>query len=569
MNVRRAKSTTGIAAALAFVSAVALGWHFTGEPAMPGEITPAHPNKTRAAQRSNNQQPSGAPVWLAGTLEQIRKTDSFAERMRLTLALAHSIPNHDIFAWLKGGWFNPGDGFETRLFTRVLSDRLEVADPVALARWQLAGENPSTAQLIALGASDPQQVIALFREQPNDALELRVLEQMAKTHPAIVLDRFLEISVCGFPEGEGFPTDVLIANLAQADPAALEAALGKLPSYIQYDAERNLLRLRLSESFDTEIRQLWQRPDGWYLFSQHAGNIEFETKLFNQLAELPAAWRNALAAQGGGGSQLAELWWNADLEGVGFTAAQALRIRKRALESITHDSPAKGLTLLDDVELNPAERKDLIQGVFARASLNDDQAAKLLDLLSADDWQAAQEQLARKRGVSFVPIPRVDKPDQWLAGFANLEPRSDDNRQYRNMLTKWNGGQIAELNRQFQNLPEDQKTRIAEKLVAEHFGIPMEFHGEAIGFLAATPEQHPEIIGQATSYALERLRNDPAAAGDWARGLPAGETREWVQKNLAVQWSTVDPAAAERWLNSLPKTEQTQIRDFIKEHHAK
>ncbi|MCX6878207.1 MAG: hypothetical protein NTW21_31005 [Verrucomicrobia bacterium] len=563
MKARPTKSASHLVSVFVFVIAAAFGWYFTGGPAAPGESTPDTSSKTCATGRSNRNKSSDAPAWLAGTLDQIRKADSFAERMRLTLAFAPSIPNHDIFVWLKGGWFNPGDGYETRLFTRVLTDRLEAADPVALARLQLAAENPSTDQLIALAASDPQQVIELFREQPNDMLELRILKEMARVHPAIALERFLELSACGFPEGESYGYEDVIAALAKADPTALQAALGKMPSYLRYDAERDLLSIRLSESFDTEIRRLWQRPDGWYLFSHNANNIEIETRLFNQLADLPPSWRNALAAQGGGGSHLAESWWNADLEAVGFTAAQALRIRKRALESITRESPAKGLTLLDDVELNPAERKDLIQGVFARASLNDDQAAKLLDLLTDDDWQAAQEQLARKRGVTFVPIPQVDKPDQWLADFANLEPRSDDNRQYRNMLHKWDKDQLEALTRQFQSLPDDQKTKISEKLVVEQSGVPLGFRGDAIRYLAATPEQHPEIIGTATSYALERLRNDPVAAGDWVRGLPAGEAREWAQKNLAVQWSATDPAAAERWLKSLPKKEQAPVREFM------
>lgn len=545
-----------------------LGWQLTDKPPAPGE-SPSAPNKNRAVPQSAAAKNSGPPVWLAGTLEQIRKADSFAERMRLTLTLAHSIPDHDIFAWLKGGWFNPGDGYETRLFTRVLTDRLAAADPTALARWQLAAENPSTDQLIAMAASDPQQVIALFREQPSDLMELQVLEQMAKTHPDIALERLLELCTFDFPEEETYMcgTMNLIAALAKADPAALQAALGKMPSYLQGYAEMDLLRIRLSESFDTEIRKLWQRPDGWRLFEQHRGNIDVLTNLFKNSADMPASWRAALAANDSRritDLRVAEFWWNADLEAAGFTADQAHNVRRNALEGITRDSPAKGLALLDEAELNSAERKNLIQSVFLRGSLNDAQTAKLLDILTSDDdWQAAQELLARKRGVSFVPVPRVDQPNQWLADFADLEPRSDANRNYRNMLSKWNDGQIAELTRQFQNLPDAQKLRVSEKLVTDHVGRQVEFYGDAIRYLAATPEQHPQIIGTATSYALERLRNDPVAAGDWVRGLPAGEALKWVQKNLAVQWSATDPAAAERWLKSLPKTEQAPVREFM------
>ncbi len=567
MNGRSHFSQAYLIAAIAFVAAGVLGWQLAGKSTASTDSV-VRPDKTRVAHRPN----TGTPIWLADKLGQIRENHSFAQRLRLTIALANSVPDSEIFVWLRGRWFSLGDGFETQLFTRILTDRL---DPMARARLHLLGKNAwqETDELLSLAASDPEGVIALFRENPNDIAELKILAEMAKHHPALALGRFLELTAFGFPEGESHDPRSVIHALVKSDPTALEAALGKL-AYLQDDAERALLAQRLETSFDDEIEKLYARSDGWRLFKMHLGSTDILAKLFRDPTSLPSSWRNEIAKgkdwNGAADPLIAEFWWNADLKAAGFNEDQIKGIRKKALSGIAYHSPEKALPMIETAALNPQERKDFIQNIFSRAALSESETTMLLEMLKSDeDWQSAIDQLARKNGYIHVPPPQVDKPDQWLADFADLEPRSNANRNYRNMLSEWKDDQLAELHRQFQTLPDGQRIKVAENLVADASVRKEKIYGDAIRYLAAMSGQRPEIIGTATNYALKWSRYDPPAAAEWVNGLPAGETRDWVQKNLAAQWASVDPPAAESWLSSLPKAEQSKVRDFLKEKPAK
>jgi hypothetical protein len=399
MIAPRAQTRTAILAALSFVGAVVVGWHLAGD----SEITkdPSVPSvKTRTAERPDN----GRPAWLAGEIAQIREESSLAERMRRTINLANSIPDSDIFTWLKRGWFTMGEGFESHLFIRLLSDRLETVDPAALARLRLGERNSNSALdlLKSLAANDPEQVIALFREQPNDIVELQVLAEMAKFHSNLALERFIELSAFGFPEGESHDPVGVIRALAEADPAALEAALSRMSLSSRYDAENALIGHRLANSFDDEIQKLSARSDGWILLEQHVRNTGILEKLFNIPGELPPSWRHGIVRNKvwmhPGDPSVAKFWWNADLSSSGFNEQQIKTIRKGALHGIAYAAPENALPLLDAADLNASERKEMIQNVFSRAALSDSEAEKLLGLLKFDgDRQSAREQLDRKK----------------------------------------------------------------------------------------------------------------------------------------------------------------------------
>jgi hypothetical protein len=70
-------------------------------------------------------------------------------------------------------------------------------------------------------------------------------------------------------------------------------------------------------------------------------------------------------------------------------------------------------------------------------------------------------------------------------------------------------------------------------------------------------------ISQASHFAVNWAKNDPAAASDWVQSLPAGDARQWAQKNLAANWAQVDPEATDRWLGTLSAAERTQVREFM------
>ena len=272
---------------------------------------------------------------------------------------------------------------------------------------------------------------------------------------------------------------------------------------------------------------------------------------------------------------MGKFWWSLDLQAAGFTDAQASQIRDKALQAFKWEAPADALNGLDQVAFSPAKRKEFIQSIFARGSMTDSDADKLLALLKTDeDWLAANEQINRRKASSEIDrIPMVNQPAQWLADFGKIDLKDDSNRQYNNMLSKWDDGQIKELVESLRSQPEATQVRVAEKLANNLTSrIPerqAELYGEAIRILATKPADHPELIRVATHYAMERATNDPAAAGNWVTRLPAGDARDWVRNNLAAQWSATDPTAAERWISSLPKVEQSRTREFLKDHGGK
>jgi len=338
--------STRIALVLLFALAMFFGWHFGDSPG-PSKPSEVNPSKSRIARQSSSPR--------AAAIDEIRKSGSLLERFRLTIALAESIPLAEIDKWLESRRFNPGDGYETTLFTRILTDRRSLAAPGELT-------------------------------------------------PAALLESFLEHAVCGFPEGETpeFTNMLqLFAMLAEKDPTALEAALGKLIIPYRNYAEDALLSRRLATSFDDEIRKLWARQDGWHLFKDHAGDPEMLAKLFKNPADLPQSWRNRMAQENWARRVLlesSEFWWDADLAAAGFSGEQAGKIRKEALSGIARQNPAKALPLLNEVKLNTSERKKLIQDVFLSGGLSDENAHKYLKLLKTDeDLQFAQEVLKRKQ----------------------------------------------------------------------------------------------------------------------------------------------------------------------------
>lgn len=518
------RSKSGILAACAFVVALPLGWLAGGKPSVK-EAFALPPLKTRSDRHAGERAPAGDSRIVA----EIRNSRLGVERMRKTIALANSIPDSAIDTWLDEKRFRPGDGYDLTLFTRMLRDRRNLVKPEELT-------------------------------------------------PAGKLAAFLKNSIFGWGEDEGAWTSAreLFAMLAEKDPAALEAALDQMPHDLRDEAETMLLKRRLSESFETEISKLFERPDGWRLFRSISGSPEMLARLFADPARIPASWRNAIVnnTRFMTNEDLFAFCWERDLQAAGFSQAQEQKLRQEAIQSLTHQAPEKALSRMDDAGFSPAQRKYLIQKVFSAAGMNDEQQGRLLEMLKTEeDRLTASEQLSRSNNhhnrPPTPPVPPVDQPAQWLADFSQLDPTENASRQYRNMLTQWDGGKVDELVTTLRSQPEDVKIRVAEKLALEwgngtFDGQESALYSEAIRILAAKPQGRPSIIRVTTTYALQWGEKNPAAAARWVASLPSGEPRDWARNNLAAQWSTRDPAAADRWISSLPKEEQTGTRDFIK-----
>lgn len=126
--------------------------------------------------------------------------------------------------------------------------------------------------------------------------------------------------------GDTYRWQTAINEIARNSPEMLASALDDLPFALRFEAEKALVGERLKLSFESEIRSLYDRPDGWKLFfSTFSGRENFGNQLLAELPNLPANWREGLA----NGPLIrnqgleAEKWFHADLEGAGFTKAQA------------------------------------------------------------------------------------------------------------------------------------------------------------------------------------------------------------------------------------------------------
>lgn len=560
-----------LAVGVLFLVATVAGWKLAGSGMTPSATPISSAPARSSSARARHTAESAPPAWARENLASIQQAANPAERLRATLALANSIPFSDIPKWLDGRWFHPSEGFEFTFFAELLLSRWEQFHPLAMAQWQMQ-KKPLEAQTILMrfANTEPEKVLALLKERPSGWIEIEVLAEMTKHHPELALDRFMELASGGMGMGaDEINLASFLDAMARNHPAMLEAQLHQLPAFMKARAEDALVGQRLADSFDVEIRKLWNDPDGWMRFSNNFSREGILDKLFGELPKLPASWRQSIASSDWPIWQNQEKWWNADLEGSGFTAEQAKKIRMTALERMTHDKPQTAIQWLDAIDLSAKERNSIIERIFSWSVRTPEESATLIRQLSTeDDRRAAQAMLDERAANQKPPIPPVAHPAEWLDQLAATQPRSDESRQYQNMLRTWEPEKLADLTRRIRELPVDQKQKIASIIIEQSCDYASDYqpalHGEALRCLAENPDDSLGRVESTSAHTVKWAQKDPAAASEWLRSLPAGDAKQWAQKNLAAYWLQYDPTAAGQWLNSLPKTEQTPVRDFIK-----
>ncbi|MCP5545494.1 MAG: hypothetical protein H7A49_16485 [Akkermansiaceae bacterium] len=553
-------------ASVGFLAAAITGWQLT-EHSPAAKETMAAPENTRVSSgRSRSTERSGAPEWTKTSLAAIRAESDAAALMREVVRLAISIPETEIPRWLDRGWFPKREGFARMLFRELLLRRWEFSDPLALARWQ-AEKHPEEAAgvLKRLAATKPEEALAILRSHPWVSVRIDVLAEMAKTHPRLAMDGFLE-SV--FEKMD--PTPFFHA-LGTAAPELLEAELSRLPPYLRTQAEDELAGLRLDRSFDEEIRRLWESPDGWMRFHNNLGREGVMDRLFDHLSDLPDSWRQDIAE----GDwfrflwQHADRWLRTDLEGAGFSEEQAHRIRESALDGLSRDKPEAAISWLATLDLDTEVRNRRLDAIFLSGGRPLEELERLLPMLpTADDQAYARELISRQENAQPVPVPIVTNPAEWLDKVATAEPRSSEASQYRYMLHRWKPQALAELIDRIAALPDESRSKVAPLLA----GAPCDYssfyepalQGEAYRWLAEHPDEVPDLVKRVSFHATKWAIQDPAAASAWVENLPAGEAKDWARNNLAACWRHYDPAAAERWISSLPESDRAGVRGFLK-----
>jgi len=564
--------TTRVMAFGAFLAAAVAGWNLAGSANPAAGKSPAPANTRISSGRIRPASESRPPAWALANLESIQHAASLVERMRAIIALANSVPLSEIPKWLDGGWFRAGEGFDSTFFTELLLKRWEQAEPLDMAQWRMR-KNPPEARsvLMRLAESDPEKVIALLKERPSGWIEIEVLAEMTKFHPELAVDRFMELALGGMGMGEEETNAASFLDaLAKNNPELLEARLDSLPAFWETCAKDALVGQRLIASFDGEIRKLWNDPDGWMRFSNNLSREGMLDKLFGELANLPPSWRQSLSSSDWLIWQNREKWWGADLEGCGFTAEQAKKIRMTALERMTNDQPETAIQWLDGIELSAKERSAIIEKIFQWGARLPEESAGLLQCLTTEeDRRAAQAMLDRRAANQETVIPPINHPAEWLEKVAATKPNSGDVHQYRNMLVTWEPAKLNELAARLHELPGENRIKVATVLAAQSGVSSDPLHGEALRCLVEHPASDPKIIQKTSIHAVKWALKNPSAASSWAASLPAGEPKQWAQNNLAAAWAQFDPEACDRWLGSLPESDQSHVREFLAEQGAR
>jgi hypothetical protein len=564
-------------ALLGFLAMAVVGWNLAGGP-VPTMTESVNPEaKTRRADRATGRSKPTGPGTLAGKhLDSIRSAGSPEARLSATIALANSLSPSEIAAWLNGGWFNIRGGPEHLLFRNILLARWRETDPEGLLVWSLKNDTSASQAVIASWSEkEPQRLIEFFKNHPDETAELRSLQAIAKSHPALALQRLQEMADAGMSRQGVGNSSGLLRQLAANFPAALEAVLDSLPAQLKNQAESALCGQRLIASFSTEIRALWDRPDGWKLFQSNLSEDALRGKMFDELANLPPAWRTSVAdnyyyfARGKDTTK----WLDADLEGYGFTAGQAKKLRTHALINLALEQPEDALKRINEVVLNTDSRQDFISNMVSSLKNDPERLAALIARLGTEeDRKHARESM--ESGDQKPDDPKVVKPAEWLKKISAIDPKALANSvEYLHLIGQWDAEKLAELSQQFAVMPDDKKQQAAQVIVAarrySHSSSPVS--GEAIRYLLGNPVTRPEgennsetdPVRMASDYASNLVVRDPAAARAWVDSLPAGDAKLWAQKNVTKNWAVYDPKSAEQWAASLPVDVRTEVKKFM------
>lgn len=589
MKTSSGKATITAGLMVAFLAALAVGWHLAGSGPGSNETAEAGPARTR----SN----AGRPVREMGTsarqrMAALRAISDPAERLRATHALVCSLSPSELAKWLEHRWFDSGPGYDATLFNEIARQRMQHEDPDGFLALMLRENRGQAAELLTqLAKNDPQRARNMLREHPDPEMEMRMLSALAASDPKLALDMLLESH--GVAGDDGFAGSLrmdAVSELARRCPNELEAALPRMTASLRHQVEAALIGVRLVGSFGTEIRKLWARPDGWKLFETALrGNSRIGEGLVDEIANLPSSWRKRVAKnpyQYVTPKNL-ETWATTDLEAAGFTKGQAEKFRMVVASRLAVTQPEEAIRLACDFDSTEDNKRSILASVFARYRSEPEKAERLLAMLSSDEDRAMARRILIPEPVAATkpesaspadsPAPaKIEQPADWLAKASEMggEAGGMNSSQILSLLQNWDAERLSSLANQFKELPQDQKRKISGILIADFMTEanlrPMQ--AEAIRFLIGnplpaadgSPRKDTALTFNASRLAVSWVKDDPVAASDWVRSLPAGDARQWAQKNLAANWWKYDPDAVNRWIDSLPAADRGPVRESLK-----
>lgn len=516
--------------------------------------------------------------------EQMHSVGSAAtpsERLRAAIALAYSLPPSEFAAWMEGDRFSFRKGPELHIFRMIIFERWIKEDPDSLIPW--AGKNnhgQAGRALLALANDNPQRLLDHYRSHPDSKTELGVLAEIAKKQPELALARLQELSLVGLPAEIGRLVEGLLEELAKKSTSALELALAALPPDLRRQAESALSRQRLSTSFQTEIRALWENPEGWQMFESSASrDSALATMLIAELANLPPNWKASMAANPYSllNNDNGKEWFTADLEGAGFTAAQATKIKRRTLLSLAYSDPEFALENLEQLGSDSGTKTDVISRAFLSFKGDEAKTEKLMAMLPNDeDRQLARDQL-KLRDQSPAEI-KAQKPSEWLGMLGGIDTGERNSYAVIDQLRNWDKAKLTELRSGFNDLPTDQKQKIAGVLVSgasynNYDTADTGLIGDALRILVSTTPTASDAtrnsndggpVMASSAYAVQLAMKNPDEATSWINSLPEGDAKLWARKNVAANWQQYDPPAVAQWVRSLPVDAREQVNQYLK-----
>lgn len=557
---------------LGFLGMAVLGWHLASpipnrdltETETPEDTSP-NPRRPSRTQRDGGL--------VAKQMRAIRDAGTPSERLRATVNLANTLPPAEFAAWVEGDRFDFRKGPELEVFRMILFERWIQEDPDSLIPWANRNNHGQAARaLISLAENQPQKIIDHYRAHPNDQAELQILDKVAEKNPALALQRLQELSTRGLLRGTTRQARGLLKELAKASPESLESAMNTLAPDLQKEAESALSSQSLAVSFPTEIRALWQRPDGWRIFQDSASdNSELAEKLISEINNLPESWvsgigenyYNFISEKNG------RKWFDTDLEGAGFTASQVKRIKEYALSEMATSDPGFALQNLAISGVDSSIKQELITNAFRGAKPDDEKTARLIAMISSEeDRQLARDQLQVTELTATEGKPQ--QTAEWLEKLGGIDGAQVRPYEILNQLRSWDKAKLDELRTGFNGLPVDQQQNIARVVAAggAYVQIDPGFAGDAIRSLVIHPPANTESrrddpVMASSSYAVHLSMSNPAAATSWINTLPEGNAKLWANKNLAANWNQYDPKAVAQWMKTLPPDAREQVSKHL------
>jgi hypothetical protein len=569
---------THLFAAACFAAFALAGWQ-AAAPGKPANSNLAETPSAKASQRGpRTAGKSAVPEDVRQRLAAIHGARTPDERLRATLALAHSLPVSEMESWYAAEWFDFHDTMDANLFYRITRARWLAGDPEGMMTFFLRRNHDKTAEMAGRWArQDPHAALA-FMDRVKDSGDLRKLASaitgpLAAADPALAAAQVLKLHKV-FGGNDTGALSALISELAKGAPGLLESESASWPPALQKLAVTGLTKAALEKDFAGGAAALDRQPDGRQRFLEMLStNDDLVKEMLKHPDSLPDGWF-AAAASASPYNLVSEdpgKWLDTDLAAMGFNDEQSQRILSYAMSYLGQKDPDRALALLEGDTLDQNQRTNLLSSTLSHLAREDKDRAEAWVATLTDPQEIEQAQQVLQNASEDAAGKTPPTPSEWLTGLAD----KDDSAMWRytRLTQSWGRDELAAATADFQELPADQKSVVAAKLANNQSSLPTPLRAEAIRHLLENPvEPDPDAVSKGAGTELVRStatlasnwgREDPAAAGRWIRSLPAGDERLWAAKNLAAQWAEYEPAAARQWASGLPADERQEVVKYL------